>query len=78
MPPTTALRSLVLPLEGHETLTLVSPGIIEVVQDGHQDVQHVTALQDVKQELLQGGDQEGVRAGATLHPWQLSRPKCFV
>ncbi|MPC67725.1 hypothetical protein E2C01_061908 [Portunus trituberculatus] len=50
-----------LPQQGHRTLTLVSPGIIEVVQDGHQDVQYITALQDVKQELLQGGDQEGVR-----------------
>lgn len=33
--------------------TLVSTGIIKVVEDGYQDVQYITALQDIEQELLQ-------------------------
>lgn len=34
-------------------LTLVSPGIIQVVEYRNQNIQHITALQDKKQELLQ-------------------------
>lgn len=34
------------------TLTLVSSGIVQVVQDGYQDVQHITTLQDEEKELL--------------------------
>lgn len=33
--------------------TLVSTGIIKVVEDGYQDIQYIAALQDIEQELLQ-------------------------
>lgn len=33
-------------------LTLVSPGIIQVVEYRNQNIQHIAALQDKKQELL--------------------------
>lgn len=33
-------------------LTLVSPGVIQVVEYRNQNIQHITALQDKKQELL--------------------------
>jgi len=33
-------------------LTLVSPSIIQVIQYRDQNIQHITALQDEKQELL--------------------------
>lgn len=33
-------------------LTLVSSGIIQVVQYRNQNIQHITALQDKKQEFL--------------------------
>lgn len=33
-------------------LTLVSPGIIQVVENGNQNIKHITALQDKKQEFL--------------------------
>lgn len=33
-------------------LTLVSPGIIQVVEYRNQNIKHITALQDKKQEFL--------------------------
>lgn len=41
-------------------LTLVGPGVVQVEKDGHQDIQHVAALQDKKQELLLTERQMGV------------------
>lgn len=34
-------------------LTLISPGVVQVIKYRNQNVQHVTALQDKEQELLQ-------------------------
>lgn len=37
---------------GRRRLTLVSPGVIQVEEYGDQNIQHIAALQDKKQELL--------------------------
>lgn len=41
-------------------LTLVSPGIIQVEEYRNQNIQHIAALQDKKQELLSRGTQRGI------------------
>lgn len=41
-------------------LTLVSPCIIQVKQDRHQDIQNITALQHEEQELLKHKDSKFV------------------
>lgn len=35
------------------SLTLICSGLVQVEQDGNQDLQHIAALQHKKQELLQ-------------------------
>lgn len=37
--------------------TLICPGVVEKIEDGDQDIQHVTALQDKEEEFL--GMREG-------------------
>lgn len=49
-------------------LTLVGPGVVQVEEDGHQDIQHVAALQDKKQELLLPGRQMGDLLRGSVSP----------
>lgn len=49
-----------------ENLTLISSSIIEVVEDWHQDVQYITALKDIKQELL-WDDEEKIHLGTWVN-----------
>lgn len=37
----------------YRIFTLISSGIIQVVENRHQDVQHITALQNKEQEFLE-------------------------
>lgn len=37
----------------YRILTLVSPGIIQIVENRHQNIQHITALQNKEQEFLE-------------------------
>lgn len=55
----------------HPSLTMIRSGIIEEVEDGDQDVQHITALEHKEEEFLEGGSERVGRVrGETplLHP----------
>lgn len=51
-------------------LTLICPGIVEEVEDGDQDVQHVAALQHKEEEFLGegGGDRQAGSEGGPAPP----------
>lgn len=42
----------------HQILTLIGTSVIQIEQNWHQNIQHITALQHVEEELLKHRDEE--------------------
>lgn len=42
----------------HQILTLIGTSVIQIEQNWHQNIQHITALQHIEQELLEHRDEE--------------------
>lgn len=57
---------------------MIRSGIIEEVEDGDQDVQHITALEHKEEEFLEGGSERVGRVrGETPLPHPLPIPGAF-
>lgn len=51
-------RSVRPPVVGGARLTLVGPGVVQVEEDGNENVQHVATLQHEEQELLGSSEED--------------------